>query len=66
MEQELIGLRRELLHVEDNTGVHPQVEFHVLGVGPDKSGETLAKVLQETDTKVDGVLVLGVAGGVDP
>lgn len=66
MEQELIGIRRELLHVEDDTGIRPQVDFQVIGVGPDKSGATLAKILQRNDTKVDGVLVLGVAGGVDP
>ena len=66
MEQELIGLRRELLDVEDATGVHPQVDFQVIGVGPDRSGATLAQILQENDANVDGILVLGVAGGVDP
>ena len=62
MEQELIGLRRELLDVEDATGVHPQVDFRVIGVGPDRSGATLARILQENDANVDGILVLGVAG----
>ena len=66
MEQELIGLRRELLDVEDFTGVHPQVDFRVIGVGPDQSGTTLAQILQKNESNVDGVLVLGVAGGVDP
>ena len=66
MEQELIGLRRELLDVKDATGVHPQVDFQVIGVGPDRSGATLAQILQENDANVDGILVLGVAGGVDP
>ena len=66
MEQELIGLRRELLNVEDATGVHPDVDFRVIGVGPDRSGATLAQILQQNDFYVDGVLVLGVAGGIDP
>ena len=66
MEQELIGLRRELLDIEDITGVRPQVDFQVIGVGPEKSGETLTKILQQNESKVDGILVLGVAGAVDP
>ena len=66
MEQELIGLRRELLYIEDATGVHPQVDFRVIGVGPDRSGATLAEILRNNESNVDGVLVLGVAGGVDP
>jgi nucleoside phosphorylase len=66
MEQELIGLRRELLDIEDSTGVHPPVDFRVFGVGPERAGSTLANILQESKSKVDGVLVLGVAGGIDP
>ena len=66
MEQELIGLRREMLDIEDATGVHPPVEFRVIGVGPDRSGSTLATILQRNESRVEGVLVLGVAGGVDP
>lgn len=66
MEQELIGLRRELLDVEDATGIHPQVDFRVIGVGPDRSGATLAQILQENNPNVKGVLLLGVAGSVDP
>ena len=66
MEQELVGLRRELLDVEDATGVHPRVDFQVIGVGPDRSGTTLTQILQRNVSNVDGVLVLGVAGGVDP
>ena len=66
MEQELIGLRRELLDVKDATGIHPQVDFCVIGVGPDRSGATLGQILLQTESNVAGVLLLGVAGGVDP
>ena len=66
MEQELIGLRRDLLDIEDATGVHPQVEFQVLGVGPERAGSAMAALLADRRSEVDGVLVLGVAGGVDP
>ena len=66
MEQELTGLRRELLDIETATGVHPQVEFQVLGVGPDRAGASLTALLERSRTRVDGVLVVGVAGGVEP
>ena len=69
MEQELSGLRREMLEIEDVTGTHPSMEFRVLGVGPDRAGAALAALLESRDSpdsKVDGVLVLGVAGGMDP
>ena len=66
MEQELIGLRREMLEIEDATGVHPPVEFRVLGVGPERAGGALAALLDSRRSEVDGVLILGVAGGIDP
>ncbi len=66
MEQELTGLRRELIDIETVTGVHPQVEFRVLGVGPEQAGGSLTALLKGSRSKVDGVLVVGVAGGVDP
>ncbi|MCS5668909.1 MAG: hypothetical protein NZ876_16150 [Dehalococcoidia bacterium] len=66
MEQELIGLRHEIHDIEDATGLHPPVDFRVIGVGPERSGSTLATILQRKESNVDGVLVLGVAGGVDP
>jgi len=66
MEQELIGLRRALLEIEDTTGVHPPVEFKVLGVGPERSGSAMATLLDARNADLEGVLVLGVAGGVDP
>jgi len=66
MEQELIGLRREMLDIEDSTGVHPPVDLRVIGVGPERSGSTMATILKRNKSNVEGVLVLGVAGGVDP
>lgn len=66
MEQELIGLRREVLEIQDANGVHPQVEFRVLGVGPDRAGGALAALLEDRRSDIDSVLVLGVAGGVNP
>ena len=66
MGQELLGLRHEMLDIEDDTGVSPSVEFQILGVGPDRAGAALAALLEGRRSEVDGVLVLGVAGGVDP
>lgn len=66
MEQELIGLRRELLDIEDATGVKPAVEFRVLGVGPDRAGASLEALLSERSSNLEGILLIGVAGGVDP
>ena len=66
MEKELTGLRRELLEIETATGVHPQVEFQVLGVGPERAGASLTALLEHSRSQVDGVLVVGVAGGVEP
>ena len=71
MEQELSGLRREIKEIEDATGALSGVEFQVLGVGPDRAGQAMAALLDDRRSGVDGVgvdgvLVLGVAGGVDP
>ena len=66
MEQELIGLRREMLEIEDASGAHLQVEFRVLGVGPERAGGAMAALLESRIPDVDGVLILGVAGGIDP
>jgi len=69
MEQELTGLRRELREIADATGINSQVEFQVLGVGPERAGAAMAALLGDRlsrRSKVDGVLLVGVAGGVDP
>ena len=62
----MTGLRRELLDIEDATGVRPPVAFHVLGVGPERAGASMTALLDRGGPKVDGVLVVGVAGGIDP
>jgi nucleoside phosphorylase len=66
MEQELTGLRREVLEIEDVTGVHLPVEFQILGVGPGRAGSALAAILDARTPGLAGVLVLGVAGGLNP
>ena len=55
-----------MLDIETATGVHPQVEFQVLGVGPERAGASLTALLERSRPQVDGVLVVGVAGGVEP
>jgi len=65
----LTGLRRELREIEDAPGISSQVEFQVLGVGPERAGAAMAALLEDRPSrrsKVDGVLLVGVAGGVDP
>ncbi|MEE8465143.1 MAG: hypothetical protein V3S68_01610, partial [Dehalococcoidia bacterium] len=66
MNQELSGLRQELLEIGEATGVHPQVEFQILGVGPGRAGKALAELLEGGRADTDKVLLLGVAGGVNP
>ena len=65
MEQELTGLRRELLDIETATGVHPQVEFKVLGAGPDRAGASLTALLEISRSQIDRGWFVGVAGGVE-
>ena len=62
----MTGLRRELREIEDATGISSQVEFQVLGVGPERAGAAMAALLENRRSKIDGVLLVGVAGGVDP
>ena len=64
MKHELTGLRRELFDIETATGAHLQVEFQVLGVGPERAGASLTALFERSRPQVDGVLVVGVAGGV--
>ena len=74
MGAELAGLRREIAEFQASKGIEFQVEFHLLGVGPERSGASMAKLLENfgpgagrgANKKVDGVLLLGVAGAVAP
>jgi adenosylhomocysteine nucleosidase len=66
MEPELAGLQRELEAAESPRGVGIPVEFHFVGVGPRRAGSAMAEALSRTKRKPEGVLMLGVAGAVDP
>ena len=62
---ELAGLQQEVEGKAYPKRDWPQVEFHLLGVGPERSGASTAQML-ESRRDVDGVLLLGIAGGLDP
>ena len=66
MEPELSGLQRELEALESARGIGIPVEFHFVGVGPRRAGNTMAEALSRSKRKPEGVLMLGVAGAVDP
>ena len=68
MGAELTGLRREAEEFQESKDTVLPVEFHLLGVGPDRSGASLTELLnkREPGKKTDGVLLLGVAGAVTP
>ncbi len=74
MGAELAGLRREVEEFQASKGTKFPVEFHLLGVGPERSGASMAGLLEQlgpaarqaASKKVDGVLLLGVAGAVTP
>ena len=66
MKPELAGLQREFEALEPSRGVGIPVEFHFVGVGPRRSGNVMAEALSKTRRRPDGVLLLGVAGAVDP
>ena len=66
MYQELYGLRQELESLESPRGVGFPVELHTLGVGPQRSADTLTKLLSTAKRQPRGVLMLGVAGAVEP
>jgi nucleoside phosphorylase len=62
---ELAGLQQEVEGKAYPKRDWPQVEFHLLGVGPERSGASTAQILASR-RDVDGVLLLGIAGGLDP
>ena len=66
MEPELYGLQQELASLQPPRGVGFPVEFHTLGVGPRRSAETMATVLSKAKRQPQGVLMLGVAGALEP
>ena len=78
MEPELANLRRELDALESPPGLKPGVgfplEFHFVGVGPKRAGAAMTEILANSGSKrlsgagrrPEGVLMLGVAGAVNP
>lgn len=66
METELAGLQQELEPLGSSRAVGFPVELHLVGVGPKRSSDALTKVLSKARRRPDGVLMLGVAGAVEP
>ena len=66
MEEELAGLRREMEALEPSGGVGFPVEVHRVGIGPKRAGAAMAAALANGKRRPQGVLLLGVAGAVDP
>lgn len=66
MEEELYGLRDELEALEPSGGVGFPVEFHTVGVGPKRAGAALTSALAKGKRRPQGVLMLGVAGALEP
>ena len=66
MEPELAGLKREVDALEPNRGVGIPVEFHFAGVGPGRAGAAMSEILAKARRRPNGVLMLGVAGAVNP
>ncbi len=66
MEEELAGLRRELKALKPSRGANVPVEFHLVGIGPKRAGASMAAALSNGKRRPQGVLMLGVAGAVEP
>ena len=66
MEEELLGLRRELDALGASQGVGFPLEFHLVGVGPHTAGQMMASAIVNGRRRPQGVLMLGVAGAVEP
>ena len=66
MEEEIAGLQRELDALGASQGVGFPLEFHVVGVGPRASGQTMASAIVNGRRRPQGVLMLGVAGALEP
>ena len=66
MEPELDNLQRELEAQGESSAVGFPMECHFVGVGPRRSGQAMVDALAQGGRRPEGVLMLGVAGAVDP
>ena len=66
MEPELASLQREFDALESPRGAKAPVEFHFIGVGPKRAGAAMTEVLKKAKRRPEAVLMLGVAGAVNP
>ena len=66
MEDELTVLRQEIDALGGTKGLGFGVETLVVGIGPKRSGEAMSAALSNGRRKPDGVLMLGVAGALEP
>lgn len=66
MEPELANLQRELDALESPQGARVPVEFHFVGVGPRRAGAAMTEILRKAKRRPEAVLMLGVAGAVNP
>ena len=66
MEPELANLQRELDALESPRGSRVPVESHFVGVGPRRAGAAMTEILRKAKRRPEAVLMLGVAGAVNP
>ncbi len=66
MEEELLGLRREMDALGASQGVGFPLEFHLAGVGPRNSAQMTAAAIVNGRRRPQGILMLGVAGALEP
>ena len=66
MEEELEGLQRGMDASGVSEGLGFPLEFHVLGVGPKRSAEAMTAAIANGNLRPQGILMLGVAGAVEP
>ena len=66
MEDELAVLRQEIDALGGTKGLGLPVETLVVGIGPKRSAEAMSEALSNGRRKPDGVLMLGVAGALEP
>ena len=66
MEPELANLQREFDALESPQEARVPAEFHFVGVGPKRAGAAMTEILRKAKRRPEAVLMLGVAGAVNP